>query len=266
MDEILALLADGARVLDLGSGAGSFRAPGRVRVVRADIVVPAVMDKSEPYVVCSADRLPFRAESFDALILHHSLEHFHNLGACLKELGRVAAPGCALYLSVPDASTLTDRIYRWLGRGGGHVNPFVDPDELASSVSRATGLRHSGTRTLRTSLSFLNRRTAGAKRPRRMIFFLGGWEPLLRWLTYLWRRCDEVMGTRFSVYGWSMYFGPVAPAGGPEITNVCIRCGAGHPAAWLKEQGLVRLRRWLPGYYHCPACGTRNYFTHDPDL
>jgi len=264
MYEVLASLDDRARVLDLGSGPGSFPVPSASRrVVRADRELSPVKNDGAEYVICSADQVPFRSGVFEGIILNHSLEHLDNLDTCLEEIGRVASPGCKLYITVPDASTITDRIYRWLGRGGGHVNPFVDPVKLAARVSRQTGLRHSATRTLRTSLCFLHRANLKERRPTRMVLFLNGSETLLRIGTFVLRRCDELLGTRWSVYGWAMYFGPIDVPTMPEVTNVCIRCGAGHPAAWLTDCGLVRRRRWMPDHFQCPGCGTGNYFTHD---
>src|SRR5579863_2500446 len=151
MHEILTALTPGSQVLDLGSGRGSFDAtPFRLRIVRADIVPPG--EKCGGFVACSAALLPFPDGSFRAVILNHSLEHFEDLPACVGEIARVLAKDGYLYVAVPDASTFTDRVYRWLGRGGGHVNPFTDPHAVVRMFTDATGLRHAGTRVLSTSL------------------------------------------------------------------------------------------------------------------
>src|SRR5512140_3687934 len=124
MQEILRRLPAGARVLDLGCQYGSFPLQAtQATVIRLDRDAPA----SPPgalYVQADAARLPFASHSFHAVIANHSLEHFHQLGDVLRDLGRILDPGGALFVSVPDASTLTDKIYRWVGKGGGHVNPF----------------------------------------------------------------------------------------------------------------------------------------------
>lgn len=75
-------------------------------------------------VLADAAALPFASASFDAVVANHSLEHFADLDGALGEIGRVLAPAGALYIAVPDATTFTDRLYRWLARGGGHVNRF----------------------------------------------------------------------------------------------------------------------------------------------
>lgn len=254
MEEIFAALRPDARVLDLGSRAGSFpaaRCPGRV--VRADIEPAASPDD---FVQCDAARLPFRGGSFAAVISNHSLEHFADCDAALREMGRVIERGGALYVAAPDASTFTDRAYRWLGHGGGHVNAFTDADALAARIARATGLPHRGTRVLHTSLSFMNRANA-RKPPRRLLLFGGGSERFLVALTYLLRRADAWFGTRWSVYGWALQFGGIGRVDTAPRTNVCVRCGAGHTAKDLRPR-----RRWLR-YYRCPGCGAANLFTDD---
>lgn len=49
-----------------------------------------------------------------------------------------------LFVAVPDASTVTDRLYRWLAGGpapgGGHVNAFTSADETARRIEKAVGL------------------------------------------------------------------------------------------------------------------------------
>ena len=124
MHEILRNLTPGDRVLDLGSGAGSFDA-GPFIAIRADLDRPATIATN--FVQTDAARLPFADRVFDAVISNHSLEHFDDLAGALAEIGRVLKPSGALYIAVPDASTFCDRLYRWLARGGGHVNPFTSP-------------------------------------------------------------------------------------------------------------------------------------------
>src|SRR5947209_13556184 len=137
MDEILRNLPPGARVLDLGCRDGSFRASAypKLRIVRLDRERPA------EGVQADAARLPFPDACFDAVISNHSLEHMDALGPVLGEIGRVVRPEGSLYVSVPDASTFSDRLYQWVYHGGGHVNPFRDPVALAAQLSKATGLK-----------------------------------------------------------------------------------------------------------------------------
>lgn len=73
-------------------------------------------------------------------------------------------------------------------------------------------------------------------------------------MTYALRLLDCWFSTRARVYGWAFYFGNTPPIGA-AWTNVCVRCGAGHP-----DSKLVKGRF---GLYRCPHCGARNFFTSD---
>lgn len=244
MHEILRQLSAGDRVLDLGCASGSFPASAtRATTIRID------RDSNAAAIRADASRLPFRDAVFSAVISNHSLEHFDDLDAALREIGRVTRKDGALFVSVPDASTLTDHVYRWLGRGGGHVNAFRSAPLLARSIERATGLKHVATRTLCSSLSFLNRQTAPRPLPRRLLLLGGGFPSTLFLYTWISRRLDRWFGTRLGIYGWAMYFGTIhEPIDTRTLTNVCIRCGSGHPAETL-PRGFI---------WHCPSCGTRN--------
>jgi SAM-dependent methyltransferase len=169
--------------------------------------------------------VPFRSHTFAAVIANHSLEHIDSLRCSLKEIGRVLIRDGCFFASVPDASTLTDKLYRWLTRGGGHVNAFTSPLELAKTIERGTGLRLVATRTLYSSLSFLNPHNS----PR--------------------------------IYGWALYFGAIPEPVNTETTmNVCIRCGRGFPTFSLKQACLVH-STWIGvRVYRCPDCGATNPF------
>jgi SAM-dependent methyltransferase len=262
MQEILNALPASSLVLDLGSGRGSFTAAQfNLIVFRADLMIPGA--PPERFAACSADRLPFADGAFDAVVMNHSLEHFDNLAACVSEIARVLRRDGYLYIAVPDASTFTDRVYRWLGRGGGHVNAFTDPDAVARLFIDATGMRLAGQRLLRTSLSFLNRRNIPGRGPRKLLLFCNGSEWFVGWLTWCLRRLDRAFGGRASVYGWALFFGEGIAPDPNDWWNVCVRCGSGVPSARLELEGRVLRRSILPDVYACPACGTRNFFTPD---
>jgi SAM-dependent methyltransferase len=248
MHELLAALPAGARVLDLGARSGSFETPRRdIGVVRLDLEVQSRRG-SGCYVAGDAARMPFATDSFDLVISNHSLEHFVELESTVREIGRVARPGGALFVAVPDAGTLADRIYRWLGRGGGHVNAFRSPEDVIGLVVQLTGLKHRGTRVLISSFSFLNARNIEGRRQKKLALFGFGSERYVAVWVWLLRALDQRLGTRLSHYGWSFCFGDAAPAADETWVNVCVRCGAGHPA------------KALPGtfVYRCPLCGGWN--------
>jgi SAM-dependent methyltransferase len=259
--EILRSLPSSSFVLDLGCAGGSFASDDtQAVVVRLDLAFPD--DSTDGlFVRGDASQLPFPNDAVSAVISNHSLEHFPNLDSCLDEIGRVIGKDGSLFVAVPDASTLTDRIYRWLGRGGGHVNPFTSPSYLALHIQERTGLPHVATRTLCSSLSFLNRRMTAHPLPRRALLLGGGTETSLFWFGLLSRFLDRQVHTRFSVYGWAFYFGNV-PAASIDLTtwrNVCLRCGSGHPASSLTVGKFLRFLR----VYQCPECGAVNPFTAD---
>ena len=264
MTELIAKLPAGARVLDLGAAAGSFSTPRRdLVIVRLDLE-PRAAGAAGNWVKGDAARMPFAAGSFDLIVANHSLEHFVRLEETVREMGRVLRPQGRLFLSVPDASTLTDRIYRWLARGGGHVNPFTKPEQVTGLVERLTGITHRGTKVLFSSLSFLNRHNFRSRPPLRIALFAFGSEHFLAVFAWALRQWDLGHGTRLSRYGWAFYFGPEPPAARPETwINVCVRCGSGHAQAFLKGTGVVRRfpRRLQP--YRCPLCGGWNLFTED---
>jgi SAM-dependent methyltransferase len=259
--ELLSGLPSEAFVLDLGCCQGSFaKDTTSATIVRFDLDAPRRTD-GVCFVRGDAGKLPFPDCSFAAIIANHSLEHFDHLESALREIRRVLAPGGGLFVSVPDASTLTDRLYRWLASGGGHVNAFTSAKEVASTIERLTGLRHVRTRTLYSSLSFLNSRNSPRPRPRRLFALGGGSEWSL--FLYVWasRRIDRTFNLRTSIYGWAFYFGDVpAPIDSEAMENVCIRCGQGIPKSVLERGGNVRAIKWGLRVYACPACGALNPF------
>ncbi len=258
MHEILRLLGPKCRVLDLGSRTGSFPLSATAaRVVRFDLDFAG----GGSFVQGDARQLPFADSSFDAIIANHSLEHIDGLEKALLELGRVLRKGGMLYVAVPDAATISDRLYRWLSHGGGHVNAIRDSYCFAQQLSSQMGLTVAATRLLHTSFAFANV-YGPVKWSRRVWLIGGGSEWSLRTASYWARRCDAWLGTRWSVYGWAFYLGEIGEVDEVPATNVCIRCGAAHVAEWLRALALVK-SSWLWRYYCCPLCGAENAFTDD---
>lgn len=258
MDEILEQLPSGTRVLDLGSASGSF-ARERTKAITIRLDRECHGKDRENVLIGDAAHLPFADGRFQAVISNHSLEHFEELERCLREVGRVISPRGALFVSVPDASTLTDKLYRWLASGGGHVNPFVSPESVIRVVEDYTGLKHVATKGLCSSLSFLNRRNSPAPRPKRTLLIGGGFEWTLRAYVWFSRRVDRLLGTRLSIYGWAFYFGEVSrKVNTTTWLNVCVRCGSGASALFLRR--LVKVRLFVLKSYACPSCGASNPF------
>jgi SAM-dependent methyltransferase len=264
MHEILRHLPEGARVLDLGSRNGSFDASlYPVRTVRLDLEMP-MQPAAVDFVRADASALPFADKSFYGIIANHSLEHFEKLEAALEEMGRVIKPCGAIFIAVPDASTFEDRLYRWLARGGGHVNAFRSRDALIALLERHTHLRFAGGRLLMTSLSFLNGRNWPGTSPKKLLLLGAGSEGLLRLWNGVARPLDRWFHTRLTLYGWALYFGNLQQDVENGLwSNVCVRCGSGASSAWLESCGIVKRNRWLVRGYECPTCSAWNIFTVD---
>jgi SAM-dependent methyltransferase len=266
MIEILRNLPAGARVLDLGALTGSFPAdycPNDALIVRIDLEAPS--GTCDGFVQADAGRLPFPDRCFNAVIANHSLEHIQGLPAALGEIARVLGPNSGLYVAVPDASTFSDRLFRWIYRDdSGHVNPFRSAEALGAEIAGVTGLKLSASRHLYSSFEYLNRYYFGARSSWRLRMIGNGNRRSIMLLSYATRLFDRIFQTRVSSYGWAFYFG----TSGEEVeqeswSNVCVGCGAGHAAAWLLVNNLVRRHLIIFRSYACPSCGSKNFFTPD---
>ena len=261
MHEILTQVGPAGTILDLGCGAGSFPST-QATIIRMDR--EAHRDVGDLFVIADATSLPLPDNRLQAVICNHSLEHIVDFERALEEIGRTLQPNGALFVSVPDASTFTDHLYRWLASGGGHVNSFRHASTVAHQIESLTGLRHVGTRNLFSSLSFLHPDNRPSKPPFKLRLLGGGRAWSLRLYTLFSRWSDRFLGSRLSLYGWAMYFGEgmesIQTRGWP---SVCIRCGAGIPSDQLLTQARV-YRRWgLLRCYDCPNCTTWNFFFPD---
>ncbi|MDZ4799518.1 MAG: methyltransferase domain-containing protein [Bryobacteraceae bacterium] len=255
MNELLMSLAPGTRVLDLGARSGSFaaeRCPGAL-VVRLDLD-PFRGSAGGHAVQGNAVMLPFVDGAFDVVIASHSLEHIVGVEKALAEIGRVIKTTGSLFVAVPDSSTWSDRIYRWVYHGGGHVNAFKSLPGLIAHIESRVGLPVSGHRLLHSSFGFLERCHFKPRPPRRMWLFGNGSYSVVVLVGYFARLVDRAFGTRLSVYGWAISFGRIAIAV-DAWSNVCVRCGTAHPREELRHS-------WRQ-HYGCPACGAWNLFTTD---
>ena len=96
-------LAPEARVLDAGAGEGQYtREFARQRYCGVDLGVgDAGWDYSRLDAVADLTALPFRAESFDAVLHIVTIEHLREPGAALREMARTLKPGGTLLIAAP---------------------------------------------------------------------------------------------------------------------------------------------------------------------
>ena len=275
MDDLVRDLSSRSTVLDLGAGGGSFSYQSTpARVIAVDVSFPSGSQTCFAQIIASSEVIPLRNSSVDVAVCNHSLEHFEKPQPALLELNRVIKPGGYLWVAVPDGFSFDDGLYRFLFRGGGHVNRFSF-QSLVETIESGTELRALRYKKLHSGFVYLNspdpeklihypsRAQTLARVPRTAL------ETMLRWMNYFVRLTDRWTGSSLSHYGWGAVFLRSDLGSQPQTTNldqldvippdinVCFFCGAGHPIPTL----LPHLQRyWLWKVYVCRNCGKENLF------
>ncbi len=267
MDHLIRDLPASSRVLDLGSGGGSFDyGSTKSGIVAMDVSFPAGAQEALGRICANSSAIPLRTRSVDLVVCNHTLEHFEQLDSSLSEIDRVLKHQGALWVAVPDARCLDDILYRWVFKGGGHVNQFT-LTSLLSRIEDRTGLRGREFKKLFSGFVYLN-----PPDPERLRHFpwrarwlgivpAGLLRFALRWGNYLTRLYDRWLPGGLSQYGWAVVFergentGPLKEL--ESDVNVCFRCGAGHPGKVLAPK-IFRRRLWRA--YRCMVCGERNLY------
>lgn len=263
LDGWWAELTPAHRILDMGCGGGSFphHFAGH-NVIGIDVDFHSLTGpRAIPAVCTPSHTLPFAPATFDLVICHNSLEHISEVTATLLEIRRILKPTGRLFISVPDGTSLSDRLYRFLFCGGGHVQQFTFTD-IQSRVESNTGLTLAGSQEQLSSFAFLQHRNF---LPRPLGPLPGPFPRRMRWLSLLptWlfnltrlslvlttRAIDTLTRTHLSRYGWGILFSPHSTSitTEPACPNVCFSCGAAitHPTPTTNFT------------YHCPYCHTLN--------
>lgn len=100
----------GSDLLDVGCGTGSaIRCASRRGLRTVGIDRPTAWTRHcpiRPVIRADATRLPFRAASFDAVLLFHVLAHLDFPDVCLTEIHQVLRRGGRIALSTPNAEYL----------------------------------------------------------------------------------------------------------------------------------------------------------------
>ena len=115
VEEILAILPDGAQVLDGGCGAGTFNyeKQTRLKIKAVDILTCETVSSSHVERIKSdLQSLPFPENYFDALIYQFVLEHVGDPLKVLDEAERVLGNNGWFYLAIPNPFSLEDRLFR----------------------------------------------------------------------------------------------------------------------------------------------------------
>lgn len=105
-------LPNGARVLDSGSGPGSWllqeqRAlhPGRIALlIGQDVYLPDT-SQLDAFVLASSEALPFADNCLDLVLAYNVIEHLPDPPAAFREVARVLRPGGVFVLKTPAAHT-----------------------------------------------------------------------------------------------------------------------------------------------------------------
>jgi SAM-dependent methyltransferase len=262
----LSALEPAQKVLDLGSGAGSFDYSSlRCCVIGVDSDLSQIGRFATSASVCASGcRLPFAARSFDLVICHNSLEHFADVQSAIDEIARVLKENGRLFISVPDGYSLSDRLYRFLYAGGGHFQRFTF-ERIVHLIETGISLHLVAWKWLYSSFIYIDRANfQPAPRgplpgpfPRRMrllghlpVWFFSAARLLLNVAT---RLLDRLGFLKLSIYGWALAF-DCGVTGRPthelSLVNVCTRCGFAANRYELRPVGKV--------VYRCNRCQAYN--------
>ena len=242
--ELLSSLPAGASVLDLGSGPGTFdyRRYPHLRIRAVDEARPASFDlpKHVEFALGSASSIPDADGSFDLVIVNFAFEHFPDARAALREIERVLRDGGRTWISVPNAASFEDQLYRNLFAGGGHLQR-PDLEGFLRQVYSFTSLKLISYMEIPAGFTYL------------------GESEELRHFTWAvvdaLRRTVGIDARRRSAYSFVLQKLASAGPGFCEHLRSCSRCGT--PDG--ETEGSARDAR-VAVEWTCPACGERNRY------
>lgn len=238
MDELLSDLGEGEPVLDLGCGGGTFayeRYPS-LKISALDVVSPDVKfpDHVE-FCLGTAQNLPYDDGKFRLVIAHSVFEHFSDFACAVREAERVLCMGGWLYMSVPDARSFEDQLYRATFAGGGHLQqPSLE--WIVGQVYRNTGLKLIRYADWPAGMSFL------------------GDHAEMRAFTYaVLNTVRQVTGQDLQTHSsYVLLFRKEDGVGYRKVVRTCGHCGKGDSMGDPGAAGPAG------GDWICPACGCEN--------
>lgn len=241
MSDLLALLPPRARVLDLGCGKGSF-----AYSEFPDLAIDA-LDEFKPakdafpthvhYRQGRAEHLPYADDAFDLVISNFVLEHVGDFPAAIDEIARVLKAGGYFYMSVPNAQSFEDTLYRAIYEGGGHLQRHSFESVMAT-VYHQTDLKLLSYVEWPGGFSFLEDR-----------------EGLRAFTMRMAEACREALGIDLRARGNYLFvFQRQQGRGRPIFTAVCTYCGSG------RTDSITAGQEWI-----CPSCGRLNRAYADED-
>src|ERR1700733_5527699 len=266
---VLAGLTEGQTVVDLGCGPGSFHYElYNCRIIGIDLSVPQQARRPHVnFVQGGSAAIPLKSNSVDAVVCHHTLEHFDNFRVTLTEINRILKDDGLIWIAIPNGHSLDDQLYRYVFSGGGHVNRF-SRDQLIEEVHRLTRFRLAQAVDLFSSFIYLKKPTEQEyqhyPQTARFLFHIpdGTSIAAIFAINGLTRLIDKLFGYRFSQYGWGFVFateGASLPPLQRPYFNVCSKCGSGIPARQVRENGQLKQCCGV-GFFHCPSCQQLNAF------
>ncbi len=126
LQDLLYPLKPGSRILDLGCDKGTFRYSDfpALSVHAVDEAIPDTVRGFPPnatFIRARASAIPQSDEAFDLVIVNFAFEHFPDARTALQEIQRVAKDGAYVWMSMPNAASFEDQLYRNMFAGGGHL-------------------------------------------------------------------------------------------------------------------------------------------------
>jgi len=218
------------------------------------------------YMYADSAAIPLASRSVDAVISHHTMEHFADYKNALSEIARVLRPDGWLWVAVPNGYGFDDSLYRFVFSGGGHVNRFTH-DAFVAEIQQATGMNLVAQCDLFSSFIYLKKPSPEELKlyPPRARFLGEVPEGFAAFgsvgLNAVTRIVDKLLGFRCSQYGWGFIFSRMALGKThlPSCFNVCRKCGSGSLFTSVARRTLFGV-----GLFHCIHCKTLNVCVAPP--